>query len=182
MCKTSCPLLGILVRVFSIHQILKKVLKPNYWRITALRFKKQSHLIILFYYTTMLCEGLHHNPYFTEGENVKLRKTAQVLYKKVFSLQMSVLATCCVSACVPLGVERKKQRWNVKVDSTFLVGCWLSFQLKSQRMGPCLLPPPTSHLCFHSKELPDRSRLWFLAQALMHCPTQQNSLRTRDEM
>lgn len=34
MCKTSYPHAGNLGRIFSIHQIVKKFLQPNYLRIT----------------------------------------------------------------------------------------------------------------------------------------------------
>lgn len=34
MCKTSYPHVGNLGRIFSIHQVVKKFLQPNYLRIT----------------------------------------------------------------------------------------------------------------------------------------------------
>lgn len=141
----------------------------------------KSSYTSLFYFTTQQCcvKDIIIILNLRKEKMWNWERWAQVLYKKVFSLQMSVLATCWGSDCVPVCVQRKKQRWNIKVDSTLLVGRWLSFHLKIQKMGLRVSPAPTS---FHFGELLDGSRLWLLAQALMHCPTKQSSVRTREEM
>lgn len=102
ICKILYLHVGILARVFSSHQIFKKVLEPNYLRITVSWFAKQLCFIILFdLYNNAMRKTLQWSLIYRRKCEIEKDDTGIKFKNLVFWLQTCVLPICsvCVCAC-----------------------------------------------------------------------------------